>query len=159
MIAIIICATVDASQCISGIMCGSPSSPLWYGVLGGQGFVLFVGIIFILGNLALIGYHILKRPAPISTLADRVRLGVCRSPLWGEMCEGFSGRKRILQELVYDGVAVAMFVIAGCVEAWYASWYTLYLPNRNMYLATIDQIARNPYRPQWIAAAVRMQGG
>lgn len=58
-----------------------------------------------------------------------------------------------MQELIYDVSAVFLFVVAGCVEAWYASWTTLHIPHSKHYEIG-DQYVWNPYRPQWIASTV-----
>jgi len=131
VIGIIVISTANAEQCVSGILCGAPSSPMWYGELGGQGFVLFVGIIFIFGNIALIFYHLFAKPSSLSSIIiENIRFG----------------------ELIYNGIAVIMYIIAASVEAWYASWTTLHIkigPGTGN-----DQTVYNPYRPQWIASAV-----
>jgi len=137
VVGIIVISTANAEQCVMGLLCGSPSSPMWYGELGGQGFVLFVGIIFIFGNIALILYHLLTRPSKLSTsMAENIRFG----------------------ELIYNVAAVVLYIIAASVEAWYASWLTLNIkvgPNADTRVdSTSDKSVWNPYRPQWIASAV-----
>jgi len=135
VVSIIVIATANAEQCVNGNFCGAPSSPMWYGDLGGQGFVLFVGIIFIFGNIAIIFYHLFVKPSSMaSSMAENIRFG----------------------ELIYSAIAVVLFIIAASVEAWYASWTDITikpLPERAT-ASTTQLTFRNPYRPQWIASTI-----
>jgi len=146
VIGIIVIACANAEQCVYGgvgsqtapVVCGSPTSPMWFGELGGQGFVLFVGIIFIFGNIALIIYHLMTRPSSLSSsMAENVRFG----------------------ELIYNAAAVILYIIAASVEAWYASWTTLdvkFGPDYRGQSGNPNQVIThsNPYQPQWIASTV-----
>jgi len=145
LVGIIVCAAVNAERCLSNsvtsIVCASASSPLWYGVLGGQGYVLFTAIIFILGNFALIFYHLCTRPKITTTAPATAK----RSPF---------ADKFVLAEVAYDVLALIMYIIAASVEAWYASWFTLPVPWLQLTGFPSTTPIRNVYRPQWIAATV-----
>jgi len=131
LIGIIVCAATNAEQCfpLGTVVCVAPSSRTWSDQLGGIGYVLFVGVLFILGNFAWILYHIYVKPRQPS----QTRL--YSSPFSVD-------DKAKLAELIYDGAAVILYIIASSVAAWYGSW------------TEFPSDYWNPYRAQWIAATI-----
>jgi len=140
LVGIIVCAAVNAERCFGGgyeLICSSASGPFWAGKsVAGQGFVLFVAILFIFGNIALILYRLCTRPKitteKSSVFSDKTRLG----------------------ELGYDVFAVILYIIAASVESWYADWKTLESEVFMLSGLPAKHTVRNVYRSQWIAAAV-----